>query len=103
MHKQEPWGGSIANDIDAFVAAAVQLYNDEERWNKAQANGTALLHARYDSKLLGEKLIRKIVEVEENLEEHRLNNFTGAMLKHHSMKSTKYMSQWIAEKNRNSD
>jgi len=34
------------------------------------------------------------------LAQHRLNNFTGAMLQHHSLKSTKYMSQWIAEKNK---
>jgi len=103
MHHQEPWGGYITNDIDEFVSAAVQLYNDEERWKKAQTKGRALLYARYDSKLLGKKFIKKIEEVEKNLEEHRLNNFMGAMLKHHSMKSTQYMSQWIAEKNKNSN
>ena len=43
----------------------------------------------------------KITEIEEDLAQHRLNNFTGSMLKHHSMMSTKYMSQWISEKNKN--
>jgi hypothetical protein len=51
--------------------------------------------------VLGAQLINKISKVEENLEQHRLNNFTGAMLKHHTMTSTKYMSQWIAAKNKN--
>jgi len=100
MHNNEPWGGAVKDDIDAFVEAAVKLYNDEEAWIEAQKNGTALLHAHYDAKVLGKSLIKKILEVEENLEQHRLNNFTGAMLKHHSMMSTKYMSQWIAEKNK---
>ena len=101
MHQDEPWGGAIADDIDEFVKAAVELYNDEKAWVKAQENATALLHARYDSKVLGEGFIDKITKVEENLEQHRLNNFTGAMLKHHSMMSTKYMSQWIEAKNKN--
>jgi glycosyltransferase involved in cell wall biosynthesis len=101
MHNQEPWGGMIADNINDFVEAAVKLYSDEKAWKKAQKNGTALLHSRYDAKVLAKELIEKIISVQENLEEHRLNNFTGAMLKHHSMMSTKYMSQWINEKNKN--
>ncbi len=100
MHNNEPWGGSVADNLDAFVDAAVKLYSDEEAWIAAQKDGTALLHAQYDSKMLGDVLIEKVLEVEEILEQHRLKNFTGAMLKHHSMMSTKYMSQWIAEKNK---
>ena len=100
MHDKEPWGGVVADDVDRFVDAAVKLYNDEKVWRKAQENGTALLHAKYNAKVLGDGLIKKILEVEKNLKQHRFNNFTGAMLKHHSMMSTKYMSQWIAEKNK---
>lgn len=101
MHQEEPWPGIITNDMTEFVEAAVKLYNDEDAWLDAQKKATALLKARYDSEVLGTQFIRKINEVEENLEQHRLNNFTGAMLKHHTMMSTKYMSQWIAEKNKN--
>jgi len=101
MHKDEPWPGVIIDDADTFIEAAVALYNDEERWLKAQEDGTRLLQTYYDANTLGENLIRKIHQVEENLTHHRLSNFTGAMLKHHSMASTKYMSQWIAEKNKN--
>jgi hypothetical protein len=35
-----------------------------------------------------------------HLEEHRLANFTGSMLMHHSLQSTKYMARWIEEKNK---
>ncbi|MCF6243835.1 MAG: glycosyltransferase family 4 protein [Sulfurovum sp.] len=101
MHKKdEPWAGVIADEIETFVQAAIKLYSDEDAWHQAQKHGTTLLHAHYDEKFLGESFIKKIKEVEENLEAHRLHNFTGAMLKHHSMMSTKYMSQWIAEKNK---
>ncbi|MCO4844416.1 MAG: glycosyltransferase family 4 protein [Sulfurovum sp.] len=99
MHDQEPWPGAITDDMREFVDAAVALYNDEETWLAAQGNALSLLHARYDSQQLGPTLISKITDTETNLAQHRLNNFTGAMLKHHSMTSTKYMSQWIAAKN----
>jgi len=99
MHQDEPWPGVIIDNIDNFVDAAVSLYNNEQEWINAQENSHHLLQARYDSIILGEQLISKILDVEENLNQHRLDNFTGAMLKHHSMMSTKYMSQWISAKN----
>ncbi len=101
MHQKELWGGVVTDDMFEFIEAAVKLYNDEDVWNEAQENGTTLLHAQYNSKVLGDELIAKITEIEENLEQHRLNNFTGSMLKHHTMMSTKYMSQWIEAKNKN--
>ena len=100
MFTDETWPGFISDDIEEFVSKAVELYNDENKWNEAKDNAHILLKSKYDSKILEKKLIEKIDEVYENLEVHRLNNFTGSMLRHHSMASTKYMSQWIAEKNK---
>jgi len=101
MHQQEPWPGVVADDIADFAAAAVDLYKHEAAWLNAQQNGRALLKACYDGSILGVQLIKKISAVEKNLAQHRLDNFAGGMLKHHSMMSTKYMSQWIAAKNKN--
>ena len=99
MHQDEPWPGVIKDDWQAFADAAVNLYNDEQAWYEAQQNGATLLKAHYDINRLGVRLIKKIISIEKTLEQHRSNNFTGSMLKHHSMMSTKYMSQWIAAKN----
>jgi len=44
--------------------------------------------------------VHKIEQLKENLEKHRLQNFAGAMLMHHTTASTKYMSRWIEEKNK---
>ena len=101
MHQDEPWAGAIADDVTGFVNAAVKLYNDEDAWLAAQRHCLPLLTARYDADVLGAGLITKISATEKDLDQHRLNNFTGAMLKHHSMMSTQYMSQWIAAKNTN--
>jgi len=101
MHQQELWPGVVADDIAEFVEAAVDLYNNKEAWCDAQQHASLLLNAQYDGRKLGDQLITKITEIVESLNQHRLNNFTGAMLKHHSMMSTKYMSQWIAAKRLN--
>ncbi len=100
MHQQEPWPGVVTDDFTEFAAAAIRLYNSKQEWLDAQSNASALLKARYDGRQSGTRLIEKISTVEKNLAQHRFTNFTGGMLKHHSMMSTKYMSQWIAEKNK---
>ncbi|WP_226898680.1 glycosyltransferase family 4 protein [Poseidonibacter ostreae] len=101
MYEDETWPGFISDDLEEFAKKAVELYNDEKLWNEAKENSTILLKSKYDADILSKKLIEKIDEVYENLEEHRLDNFIGSMLRHHSMASTKYMSQWIEEKNKN--
>ncbi|ARP40329.1 glycosyltransferase family 4 protein [Vibrio syngnathi] len=94
------WPGAVADDIDEFVEAAVALYKDEEKWLKAQSQCHSILEAHYEQNQLGDTLIERLTALESDLESHRLDNFFGSMLKHHSMASTKYMSQWIAEKNK---
>ncbi|UIJ43327.1 glycosyltransferase family 4 protein [Vibrio kanaloae] len=94
------WPGAVADDIDEFVEQAVALYNDEEKWLKAQSQCHSILEAHYEQNQLGDKLIERLITLDSELESHRLDNFFGSMLKHHSMASTKYMSQWIAEKNK---
>lgn len=99
MIGEEHWPGYIADDTEDFAAAAIDLYSNEQAWLDAQKQSKALLETRYDGSKFGSQLIERIMEIEQNLAQHRLNNFTGAMLKHHTMMSTKYMSQWIAAKN----
>ncbi|PTP09216.1 glycosyltransferase [Vibrio splendidus] len=94
------WPGAVVDDIDEFVEAAVALYKDEEKWLKAQSQCHSILETHYEQNQLGDKLIERLTALESELESHRLDNFFGSMLKHHSMASTKYMSQWIAEKNK---
>lgn len=101
MYENETWPGFISDDLEEFAKKAVELYNDEKLWNGAKENSTVLLKSKYDESILSKKLIEKVDEVYENLKEHRLDNFMGSMLRHHSMASTKYMSQWIEEKNKN--
>ena len=100
MHGDLPWPGEIACTAQALADAAVQLYQDRAAWQQAQANGWALLAARYERKHFAPMLMSRIAECRRQLAEHRLHNFTGSMLRHHLLKSTQYMAQWIEAKNR---
>ncbi|MBB2496010.1 glycosyltransferase [Aquipseudomonas ullengensis] len=101
MHGELPWGGAIAGDAEAFAAAAVALYQDQTLWQQAQANGARILAERFDRQQSGQALIARLHNLRDNLQTERRANFVGGMLRHHLHKSTQYMSQWIAAKNRN--
>ena len=100
MYDNESWPGYISDEIEEFVQKAVLLYNNKDEWEEAQRNAKILLASKYDKNILSKNLISKIDDVIQTLKEHRLNNFLGGMLKHHTMASTKYMSQWIELKNK---
>lgn len=101
MYDDLPWNGTIENDPHKLANAAVALYQDQKEWEKAQQNGLEIIRQRYLKSIFEDRFIDLIIHLQENLENHRQNNFLGAMLMHHSLASTKYMSRWIEEKNRN--
>jgi O-antigen biosynthesis protein len=94
------WNGKISdNEID-FANAAVELYLNENLWKIAQKNGIEIINKRYKKSIFGKLFMDKILEIKNSLENHRTNNFIGEMLQMQTLKSTKYMSKWIEEKNR---
>ncbi|WP_219059801.1 glycosyltransferase [Pseudomonas sp. UMAB-08] len=95
-----PWPGAIGSSASAIAAAAVELYRDKTLWTQAQTNGWAIVDARYQYQQHCASLIARIEACRQNLQQHRTDNFTGAMLRHHHHKSTQYMAQWIEAKNR---
>jgi len=99
MHDNLEWSGIIANSPDKIINAAVKLYSDEKLWKKSQQNGIVIINKRYDKLIFTKRLIYKIITTQENLNEHRANNFIGSILQHHTLKSTKYLSKWIESKN----
>lgn len=95
-----PFAGTETDSAEAIAQAAVALYRDQSQWQRAQENGDRIITERFDKKYHNPELLRHINRLREHLDQHRLNNFTGAMLRHHLHKSTQYMSQWIEAKNR---
>ncbi|SDG64279.1 glycosyltransferase [Epilithonimonas hungarica] len=100
MHKDLPWNGFIEDSDEVFVAKAVELYQNENIWNKAQENGYQILDSVFRKDLFADSFINKVSELMENLDNHRTENYLGKILQHHHLNSTKYMSRWIEEKNK---
>jgi glycosyltransferase involved in cell wall biosynthesis len=100
MHDGCEWPGEIAQNAQSFTDAAVHLYQDQCAWEQAQLKAQILLQTHFLSKPVQTNLLHYMGQVEQHLSLHRAKNLVGAMLRHHSHKSTQYMSQWIAEKNR---
>jgi len=99
MGRGLPWAGAVADDAAAFAKAAVSLYQDKAIWKQAQADGFEIIRQLFDATRNGEGLIRRLLKLNENLAEHRQQNFTGLMLRHHHQRSTEFMSRWIEAKN----
>ncbi|MDQ6967290.1 MAG: glycosyltransferase [Mariprofundaceae bacterium] len=95
-----PWGGAIADDAQGIADAAVALYQNEQAWLQAQQHGMVILRSLFDPLKNGQALLARIKYVIENLQAHRLNNFTGQMLNYHHHRSTEFMSRWIEAKNK---
>ncbi|KAF7764371.1 hypothetical protein PCIT_b0354 [Pseudoalteromonas citrea] len=100
MHGDLPWHGAIADTASEFAEKAIELYQSETHFTQAQQAGNTLLSSFYDQNKLQKTLLEKIHFIMSDLQAHRSSNFTGQMLKHHTMRSTKYMAQWIEAKNK---
>ncbi len=100
MCEDLPWNGFIEDEIAVFVSKAVELYSNKEIWNQAQKNGIEIINQRYDKEELSSDFLHRINLVYQDLDLHRNQNFIGSMLHHHLLKSTKYLSKWIEEKNK---
>ncbi|MGB0897969.1 MAG: glycosyltransferase [Psychrobium sp.] len=100
MHGQLPWAGEVSDEPEEFAKRAIALYQDRDSWSAYVSNGDAIIRALYNKTELAKELMNRVNELIDNLNGHRLDNFTGCMLKHHHHKSTKYMSQWIEAKNK---
>ena len=95
-----PWNGFIGDNSQVYADKAVELYQDKTVWLKAQENGFEIIEKRYLKSLFADEFIMHIFKVHTHLKQHRLHNFIGTLLQHHTLTSTKYMSRWIEEKNK---
>lgn len=100
MQGEFPWPGSVCNNAEDFIQQAVALYQGEDRWYKSQQTGFEIIQTRYQKSDWKPALIERIEHQIDNRNQYRQQNFYGLMVRHHSLKSTQYMAQWIEAKNR---
>jgi len=93
------WNGYIEDDITQFVESAKILYTNEQLWNKKSEQGSKILKERFDQDFHQARFDRKLSMTLKQLPQHRKENFTGLMMKHHLQRSTYFMSRFIQIKN----
>ena len=94
------WPGFVYDTPEEIANSAIELYQDEKVWLEKQQNGITIVNNIFNKTENEKKFTTKLISVIASLEENRKNNFTGMMLRHHTMKSSMYMSQWIEAKNK---
>lgn len=92
--------GFVVDNPKDFSYKSVKLYLDEKLWFEKQQNGFEVLNKRFQKASFQNNILERIEGISMQLETHRLENFTGQMLQHQYLQSTKYLSKWIEEKNK---
>ena len=100
MHDQMPWNGFIKDDPEEFAKKAIEIYQNNELWLEAQQNGIAIINQCFPKEKYQNLFLSTIDSIKNDIEKHRNQNFIGSLLMHHTLKSTKYLSKWIEEKNK---
>ena len=100
MYGELAWNGFITDKPSDFSSRAVAIYQDKNLWKEKQINGFKIINTIYQKSFYETVFIQLIKKIQVNLPQHRLQNFLGELLQHHTLKSTKYMSKWIEEKNK---
>ncbi len=95
--------GFIEDKPKGFADKAVALYQKETLWRSKQQNGFYIINKRFNKQEHQKELLDAIEKTTSQLYNLRRNNFTGQMLIHHNLQSTKFMSKWIEEKNKNKE
>ena len=92
--------GFVENNPKDFADKAVQLFQNGNLWKEKQQNGFEIINKRFNKNSFQKELLNRIIKITDDLETKRLKNFTGQMLMHHTLQSTRFMSKWIEEKNK---
>lgn len=89
----------IADSPENFATKAVELYTTESLWTTFQHYGFQVINNRFNKQDFEALFVSRMESIISDLNSHRLQNFTGQLLMHHTLQSTKFMSKWIEAKN----
>ena len=103
MPQGENWPGFISDSPNEMANKAVLLYNEKEVWRAKQSIGIHVLSTEFSKDEYQQKFKEKLFSLKANLAKHRYKNTIGNILKLNNLRSTKFMSKWIEEKNKHAD
>ncbi|MDC7994002.1 glycosyltransferase [Altibacter sp. HG106] len=83
-----------------WASEAVRLYQDKSYWHQQQQLGFSLLTQRFEPSLFKVPFLEHVTTLLLTLKEHRNAHFITQVMRHHTLQTYKYLSKYIAEKNR---
>jgi glycosyltransferase involved in cell wall biosynthesis len=98
--EQKPnFSGVIGDCDDEWISAIVHIYKNESAWKPENAKALKTISTKFQGhELEGFPSIMKTKL--EQLQSNRKNQFLQQLLLHETLKSSKYLSKWIMEKNK---
>ncbi|WP_179221500.1 glycosyltransferase [Sphingobacterium cellulitidis] len=99
MFQNQDWPGTIANTSEELIEAATALYQDSAAWNTAAETAEKILKSLIDPNW-GMEFLTQIENLETDLNRLRRKNMVGQILWSNQFLASKYLSQWIEEKNK---
>ena len=100
MNNNNLWPGFIADSPNELANKAIKLYTEEETWKEKQAFCIKNLNDFFSKKKYYAEFKTLLFSLHANLKDHRSELTIGQILKLNTLRSTKYMSKWIEEKNK---
>lgn len=98
------WPGYVYNPdsrVENNADITVQMYENADIWQRASEMGLDFIKSLFDEHFHGSEIIERLNQLFEDLPAHRNRNIVGRLLCHHAQASTRYMSLWIQEKEKN--
>ena len=93
--QQEDWGGLCGGTTAGGIAgAAALLYSDPSLWQACQQRGFELLRLLYGRERNLGRVHAAVAAAQQQLDERRRQDFTGAMLWQQQLRATEYFSRW---------
>ena len=100
MYGDAEMPASVCDSDQDFVEAAVALYQDDSHWHVLSQRGPVVMESRFSVDIHGQRLKDRLNHLMNGRTGQSTPPFLSGMLRHHYLKSSKYMSQWIEAKNR---
>ncbi|MEJ6583383.1 MAG: glycosyltransferase family 4 protein [Crocinitomicaceae bacterium] len=100
MSINNKFNGRIADDVQNFANAAVELSQNEVEWKRAQQTGFEIISTKFLKETYYPLFKNDLEDLILQIQTLRKRDFTSLLLQQQSVLSTKYMSKWIEAKNK---
>jgi glycosyltransferase involved in cell wall biosynthesis len=95
IENKTDWGGVVSTATNEFCEGSVELYTNQTSWESAVKKIDSVKSNNEQFKDHGAIFYRHILQLKNNLFQHRQANFISSVLSFQLMQGTKFMSKWI--------